>query len=301
MKGENSMNFGDMALLELLKEGLIKILAVTPVKTISSIIFAVLLPHKVALLVLATLILMDTLLGTWYAIKGGFFTSRGMKKTLVKVILYSLSVGSVKALELLVGPNLRIIVETMFIYLSLIEVKSIFENLTKMGLPIPRDFLINIVKKIPFLGAIADEMEIASNPELLSLDKMMREFFSIIRDKKKAKLLKIKWAVWREFCENILKIKVEDNDDETFLQAATLESHIAMRVITNRWRDNNVDKELISEFLEDNDHFKAADISHEILDIIQDFETTEERKSELIKYVTNSLRKIFEDILKADS
>ena len=95
-------------------------------RSIIALPVGIFLPHQIGILVLLLLICIDTILGTWRAIRAGNFSSSGMKKTLVKLILYTLATVSVKLLDLTLSDKLDFLVNGVLVYLSLIEGKSIY-------------------------------------------------------------------------------------------------------------------------------------------------------------------------------
>ena len=84
-------------------------------KAFVALLTTLFLPNLVGIIVLFLLIGIDTALGSWYAIQSGSFSSAGMKKTLIKLILYTASILSIKLIDLLVGSTIGFMVTGLFV------------------------------------------------------------------------------------------------------------------------------------------------------------------------------------------
>ncbi len=214
-------------------------------KSLISLITAFFLPHTMGIVVLFLLIAVDTALGSWYAVQSGSFTSSGMKKTLVKIILYAVSLFSVKLIDVITGQSIGFVINGMFVYLSLVELKSIFENLSRLGLPIPNDILFWI-KKLPYGKFI--NIEAITNIDIEKQSTMLADFIPTINDKKLLKIMSIEWNVWREFSERVIQVRFENKDKFCVKSSIDVEVELAKRVIDNRWKKNKVDKGVIEKY-----------------------------------------------------
>lgn len=103
---------------------------------------------------LVVLIAIDTLTGTWVAIKNGVFNSKSMSSTVQKVAYYSVTLIVIHTISNITthgvpNPILAFIVPyldaTMYAYIVLREVVSIAENIGKLGFNI---FPVWIMKRL---------------------------------------------------------------------------------------------------------------------------------------------------------
>lgn len=109
------------------------------VKIIFAAITTLFAPFKVALLVLCTMIIIDTITGCIYAAKVKRLNSRGLRRGLDKILVYSVCILIVRLLEIGVQSIFSTTLLTEFItgYLILTEGFSALENLNSLGAPLP--------------------------------------------------------------------------------------------------------------------------------------------------------------------
>ena len=284
-----------MNLIKSIEHIMFRFMEASWLKVVISTITAMFIPHLTAIYILTALIIFDTILGSWIAIMAGNFTSTGMKKTPMKVMMYSISIIVVKLLEVLIASSkVTMILKGLFVYLSLIESKSIFENLARMGLPIPNDVL-SIIKKLPYSGLI--NVALLENTDIAAQTRMIREIKPIIKNKILVKIMRLEWNVWVEFSENILNMTMEDEDKEGFKNAVELEVQMAIRTIKNRWRKNKLPESGIIKYKETRD--PHLNVFNEYLEFIyENHESLEDSKKLIVKSVTLCLQNIFEHLLK---
>ena len=103
---------------------------------------------------MALLITIDTITGTWYAIRMGNFNSNAMKATLSKIVYYGISLivihimshstvrGQENSIMAFIMPYID---STMYAYFMLREVVSIGENMGKLGFNI---FPVWVMKRL---------------------------------------------------------------------------------------------------------------------------------------------------------
>ena len=109
------------------------------VKIIFATITALFAPFKLALLVLCTMIIIDTITGCIYAAKIKRLNSRGLRRGLDKILVYSICILVVRLLEIGVQSifSTNLLTEFITAYLILTESFSALENLNSLGAPLP--------------------------------------------------------------------------------------------------------------------------------------------------------------------
>lgn len=103
-------------------------------------------------IILLALLILDTVTGMVVAIRHRRFSSRGLAKLLKKVIPYTVSIITVRLLEIGMLPlfETTILSEVMIAFLQITEAVSILENLTLLGVPIPSNFITILLNNLKF-------------------------------------------------------------------------------------------------------------------------------------------------------
>jgi phage-related holin len=265
-------------------------------KSVIALTSAFFLPLIPAISVMLIIIIIDTILGSWYSLSSGSFTSAGMKKTAVKLTLYFVTIITARLLEFLISPTLDFFVRGIIIYLSTIEVKSILENLSRLGLPIPFLTVLSISNKIPFISSSGDSLEYLQNKDVKTQDRMVKEFYSATKHIGLTKLMKIEWGVWREFSENIIQLKVDAADLGTLKKSVDLEFELALRAIRNREEQSHINPALLKQFANDREvmvqQYKCL-----LEETLKSDELVSEIQEKVIHDLTNCLKDLFKNVL----
>ena len=131
------------------------------VKMIFAVATALFSPFKISLFILISMILIDTLSGSIYAIRINKFNSKGFRRGLNKILIYFICILVVRLLEIGISPIFNTTHLTEFItgYLILTECLSALENLNLLGAPIPSGIakiIIGNIKNNTFKQIVLD-------------------------------------------------------------------------------------------------------------------------------------------------
>jgi hypothetical protein len=279
-----------------IKHTIEQIMTFNIMKVIISLTISLFLPHKAAIVGLVCLIGFDTLLGTWCAIKAGCFTSKGMKKAGVKIVLYSLSIITIKALGLVIGEGLDFAVFWAFVWLGLIEVKSIFENFIRLGLPLPINALNIVANTTPLGFFLFDSVFVLdSNTTLHNLDANVKDIVSVFQNKNYSKIVQVEYGLWKSFIITI--IKYDNPDHSVLLSKIGLELILVQRLLKERLLDRGIPHDILNYYLENKK--KSIKILEEVFESICDStRTLDDIKKDIVDVTAVFVQDEFKGILE---
>jgi toxin secretion/phage lysis holin len=258
------------------------------------------LPFNVSICVLVFLITSDTVFGIINAIRDGCFSSKRMRETLVKFLMYTLVIICVRLVEILISPNIRFITDSVFIYLSLVEFKSILENAGRLGLPLPDTLFKFLIKKAPYAEVITGELS-TDNKYILEQDNLVKDFYITLTDNITKRILQIEFAVWREFCIAIYNsidgdVVLIGGSESPFTSKIRTEFRIALRLIKNRWKDCKIPKDKLEGYLYKHSD-RLAEFEKNILEVSTCYKSLEDKIDVIMAITTQFLRMSVSDYL----
>lgn len=207
---------------------------------------------KIAYIILLVLLLLDTITGIGKAVRNKKFTSRGLSKLVTKIITYTVAILVLRLLEISIGDLFltTVLSQTMVAFLNIIEVISIFENLTAIGVPIPTSFIKLLVKqlKIPGLYNTIQEGRTIEK-DILEIEEIIKYRIPTFADKIIRKLLEIKFTEWKNVVFQInIEIKDTDTNNELLFYKVMNLIQFGLQEVEIKWEEEEIPKEYIANF-----------------------------------------------------
>lgn len=273
-------------------------------KLIISVFVALFSPFKLTLLVLFTLIIIDNLTGSVYAISIKKFSSTGLRRGLKKIFIYCICILVVRLAEIGIKPLLDTIYLTNSIiaYLILTEALSSLENLTLLGVALPTRLKAFILNQIQIKG-LKDllQEDSAKRDFIQEVLEMVDCYFPVIKDYKIKQLLDIKFKEWAQFIniiDNEFSKSSSDNSELLYYRISNL-IHSTIIRINEKWVQEGISKECIDAF--NTWHSKRITILlSDIKNICQSNESLNQKRIGIIEMVLLFLYKTLTDIQKQE-
>ena len=160
-------------------------------------------------IILLLLIGLDTITGMCAALKYKRFNSRGLYKLIKKSLTYTAAIITIKLLEV----GIITLVETSFLsqiivaFLQITETISILENLTLLGVPLPKNFIDFLLRNIAIPG-LSGTLQIARNKQrdICEIDNIINHQVPTLNDKYIKELLIIRFNFWKKMIMNVIRI-----------------------------------------------------------------------------------------------
>ena len=200
-------------------------------------------------IILLVLIILDTFTGIATALKYEKFSSTGLRKFIRKVITYTLSMITVRLLEIILNPIvITTILSNMIIaFLAITESLSILENLTLLGVPLPPNILILIIRRlnIPILNTILENVT--------SKEKQFSDMDYILKceiDNLNNEYVKIFFKIRYNICKSIIKqiMHIDDANENKDILLYKVESFVELAI--NNANKNYVEKNIPANYIE---------------------------------------------------
>ncbi|GFZ33742.1 hypothetical protein CSC2_42680 [Clostridium zeae] len=224
------------------------------VKIIFAAITTLFAPFKITILVLCAMIIIDTITGCIYAAKIKRLNSRGLRRGLDKILMYSVCIIIVRLLEIGIQPLFTTTILTEFItgYLILTESFSALENLNSLGAPLPlrikKIILANIKNDALRQIVIDDENKKDYNDEILDIKQYC---IPNINDEKIKTVMLMMINEWTKFI-NILDKELDEAEgySNDLILCKVLSLLEATKKITREiWIDEGVSKTYMEKFM----------------------------------------------------
>ena len=236
-------------------------------------------------IILLVLIILDTFTGISTAIKYKRFCSRGLYKFTKKVMSYSLSMITVRLLETILAPLITttMLSQIIIAFFAVTESVSILENLSLLGVPLPTNILVVLIKtlKIPGLNTMLDHSE-KKEKESSDIDDIINYQIPTFEDKYMRTFLEIKYNSWKSIINQIRLIDETDDDNPDILFYKIL-SLIALGRddMNKKWAEEKIPTKYIKNFVEKNQS-KVNKCLDKLKVTCNSDKTTKEKKDQII-------------------
>lgn len=210
-------------------------------------------PFAVELAVLITMIAIDTITGSAYAVKINKFSSSGLRRGLKKVFFYSLCILVVRLLEIGISSIISTNMLTNLVvgFLIFTEAISALENLTLLGVPLPAGISKFLIKQIK--GTPLSDLVLSSSNRREYIDEIndMVDFnLPNISDEDIKRLLEIKFNEWAQLV-NYFDVQFDNlyssNNEILFFRVSSL-INATMNKISDRWSTECVPEHIVTAF-----------------------------------------------------
>jgi toxin secretion/phage lysis holin len=209
---------------------------------------------KTSYIILLVLVTIDTIAGIIRAIKLRKFSSSGLLKLSKKVILYTITIMTVRLLEMSIDNIFKttMLSQIMTAYLNITEAISILENLTFLGAPIPSN-IIHILTNTLNLPWLNTALENRKNNELniSEIDDIIKYQLPTFDNDCVRKMLQIKFEVWKSIAEQI-NYAFEDNDtdnkDLIYFKVMSL-IEMGFKEREEKWKEEDIPEQCIKQFM----------------------------------------------------
>lgn len=234
-------------------EYLSKIFELWQFKLIAASVLMVFAPFKVSIWILLLFIILDTVTGCCNAIKIRKFSSKGLRKSIKKVLAYSTTIIVVRFLEVGISPVLEtnMVTKLMIAFLILTEAVSILENLTLCGVPLPPGVLrlilgsLNFQKFYEIFGAGFDKQKYFTE-----IDEIINYQIPLIKSKCTRELLTIKLEEWKEtinLIDDELTENVPNSSELLFYRMSSI-IYLTNNATYDKWVEEGIAKNCIESF-----------------------------------------------------
>jgi len=203
-------------------------------------------------IILLLLIILDTVTGISTAIKYKRFSSTGLRKAAKKIVTYTLCIITVKLLETILNPLLptTMLSQIIIAFLAITESVSIIENLTLLGVPIPSNIILVLIKnlKVPGLKAII-ETSMDKHSGISDIDDIINYQIPTFENKYMRSYLEIKCDVMKSIINQILLINETTNDNPDILFYKILSTiELGLKDMNKKWETEKIPMEFIESF-----------------------------------------------------
>jgi toxin secretion/phage lysis holin len=207
---------------------------------------------QISYITLLVLIILDTITGIFSAIKYKKFSSTGLRKTTKKIISYTLCVITVRLLETILIPlvNTTMLSQAIMAFLAITESVSIIENLILLGVPIPSNILLVLIKtlKVPGLNAIL-ETSTDKHSGISDIDDIINYQIPAFDNKDMRSFLEVKCDVMKCIINQIMLINEATNDNPDILFYKILSTiELGLIDMKKQWISEKIPDKLIESF-----------------------------------------------------
>lgn len=206
---------------------------------------------KNSYIILLVLIILDTFTGIATALKYKKFSSTGLRKLIRKVITYTLSIITVRLLELILSPIVitTILSNIIIAFLAITESISILENLTLLGVPFPPNILILLIKRlnIPILNTILENLT-NKEQEFSDMDYILNHQIDNLNNEYVKIFLKIRYDICKSIIKQIVHIDETNENKDILLYKAMSFVELAINNANKNYTEKNIPANYIEIF-----------------------------------------------------
>lgn len=257
-----------------------------PIKTVIGIMLAAFPPVWAVFIILILLILLDTITGIIQAIQLKRFNSRILRMAVKKIITYSVCILTTRLLEQGVDFFFQTtaITQTIIGFLIVTEAVSILENLTLMGVPLPKGLVDIILKNLKAVGLKTMIQEsIDESHDLKEIDEIIYYQLPTFKNEDLKKLLQVMCDVWSRliiFIRTDLDKNNMTSNDILYYKVMTY-VEINMKEKEEKWKEDRIPEECIDSFNKCNEK-RIASFFENIKNICYSEKNIEEKIRELV-------------------
>lgn len=273
-------------------------------KVLMGICLSIISPFKTELIILALMIMLDTITGTLYAIKMRKFSSTGLKRGLKKILFYSLFLLVIRLVEIGISSlySTTILTNVIASTLIIIEATSSLENLVLLGVPLPKgitDFILKQISSTPITNLVLSSSQ---RPDYIEeINDMLSVLLPTIEDKNFKRLLEIKFEEWTSLVNHMdvdFNSIYSDNKEILFFRISTLVSATRLR-IRDRWQKEGVPSECMKAF-DDWHEIRVTKWLATLKIVYYNDNDMDKKKKEIMEKLIVFLYKTITDIKKAE-
>lgn len=197
--------------------------------------------------------MIDTFTGMTVAIKYKKFSSKGLSKFIKKIITYTVSIMTVRLLEMGVMSLVKttILSQIMIAFLALTETVSTLENLALLGVPIPGNFISFLFGnlKIPQLNTML-KTEHHNVRNISDIEELIKYQIPTFGDKYMRRLLEISFEAWKDIVlqiNNICSEKMQDSNEIIYYKLMAL-IELEFKEMKELWKEEKIPQAYIDRF-----------------------------------------------------
>jgi len=273
-------------------------------KILIALFLSIISPFKTELIILSIMIVIDTITGSLYAMKMLKFSSTGLKRSLKKIIFYSLCLLVVRLVEIGISSfySTTLLTNIIASTLLIIEATSSLENLVLLGVPLPKgivDFILKQISNTPISNLVLSSTQ--RQDYLEEINDMLNIALPTIEDKNFKRLLEIKFEEWASLLNHIdieFTTIYSDNKEILFFRISSLVSATRLR-IRERWQKEEIPYECIKH-LEDWHESKVTKWLASLKLVCFNDHDMDKKKTEIIEKLIVFLYKNITQIKKAE-
>lgn len=251
--------------------------------------------------ILMVLIILDASTRIFTAIKCKRICSKELSKFAPKVIAYTLTIVTVKLLEVILDPlvTTNILSEITLAFLAIKESISILENLTLLGVPLPSNIVPVLIKslKIPALTVML-ENSTKKEREFSDIDCMISYQITTSKDEDMRVFLEIRHDACKSLIDQIMIISENaiDNPDLLFYKVISL-VEVTFSETNKKYDEEKIPIKYKENFFLGNE-CKKDEFIEEMKIICSSDETISKKKEQIVDNIIIRLYQLINDALK---
>ncbi len=209
---------------------------------------------KLIYIILLIIIAIDTFTGIAVAIKSARFSARGVAKFIKKFLTYSISIVTVRLLEISMQNlfDTTVLSQIMAIFLVINETISVLENLAIMGVPLPSNFISYLLGhiRIPGIQELVKNSPGSRDENYNDVEDIIKYQISTFASDCTKRMLEINIEGYKLLMKQFKGVfKDQDNGNRDLVYYRIL-SRIqnTNSEIRNRWKEEGLSKNCIDSF-----------------------------------------------------
>jgi toxin secretion/phage lysis holin len=240
-----------------------------------------------SVIIILVFIILDTITGIAAALKYKIFSSAGLRKFIRKVVTYALCMITVRLLEVILNPIIvtTMLSKTIIAYLAMTESVSILENLAMLGVPLPPNILIILIKNlnIPIINTM---MENSKNmeKEFSDIDYIVKSQIDNLTDIYMIYYLEIRYDACKSIIRKIMRIDENNKNSDILLYKVVSFAELAFNNVNKEYAEKNIPTNYIEYFSVNNQSTIVVLLKKLNITCCSE-KTTREKKDEIIEEI----------------
>ena len=208
---------------------------------------------KIVYTILIIMIFIDTVTSWVKAFRNRWLNYKGIKKFVRKVVTYSVTLVTVRLLEIAVETMVAtaMLSQVMGIFLIINEFLSILENLAMMGVPLPSNLITFLLGSINIPGIKSMVNSHRGQDEYIDdIDDIIAYQLPTLEDEEMQRMLEIKLQILKDLIKELrisFKTYDEKNHDMLYYKIMNMVSN-ADTEIRSRWAEQSISEACINSF-----------------------------------------------------
>ena len=236
-------------------------------------------------IILLILLIFDTITGASVAIKYRRFNSKGFSRFIKKVLTYTISIITMRLLEIGILPLFETVLfsQTIVAFLQITEAISILENLTLLGVPLPAKLIQILLKHLNIPGLDkALKLKRKHEDDIRQIEEIINHHVKNIKDENIKKMVGIKFETWKNIAYEINIIySNQERSNEVIYYKTLFFIESGFKEMKEKWKEENIPQAYI-DLCEQNCRPNMERWLQKVYDICYSDLSIEQKKEQLI-------------------